>query len=68
VGESPDIQRFLKRLPAPVAASFTSEQLAAVELHFAMRNRKAHAVDWRGKVPWVNCYLVVLAGRDGRGA
>jgi hypothetical protein len=60
----PDIDRFLARLPAATAASFSPEQLAAIKLHFTMRNRPRHTIDWRRKLPWLNCYLVVLAGRD----
>jgi hypothetical protein len=68
VAQSPDIQRFLARLPAGTAASFSSDQLAAIELHFAMRNRTQHSIDWRRKLPWVNLYVVLLAGRDHRSA
>jgi hypothetical protein len=60
------IGRFLARLPADLAASFTREQLAAVELHFAMRYRHSHALDWRRriKLPFLRVYVVLLAGRD----
>jgi hypothetical protein len=64
-----DIERFLSRLPPDLAARFDGEQLQAVALHFGMRNRSAHAIDWRRRVrlPFLRGYLVVLAGRD-RGA
>jgi len=60
----PDIDRFLARLPPATAASFSPEQLAAIKLHFAMRNRTHHTIDWRRKLPWFNVYIVLLAGRD----
>jgi len=64
----PDIDRFLARLPAATAASFSPEQLAAIKLHFAMRNRPRHTIDWRRKLPWLNIYFVFLAGQDNRTA
>ncbi len=61
--------RFLARLPPALAARFDEEQLAAVALYFGMRHRSGHAVDWRARVrlPFCHGYVVVLAGRDGRG-
>jgi hypothetical protein len=69
VAQSPDIARFLTRLPPQLAASFDAEQLAAVELHFGMRHRVRHAIDWRRRfrLPFLHGYLVVLAGRDRLG-
>jgi hypothetical protein len=66
VAQSPDISRFLLRIGPELAASFSSEQLAAVELHFAMRNRLDHAVDWRKRVGVgrLRGYVVLLAGRE----
>ncbi|WP_298215326.1 hypothetical protein [Acidocella sp.] len=65
---SPDITRFLARLPAPLAASFSPAQLRAVELHFSMRHRPRHRLDWRRRIrlPFWRGYVVVLAGSDGR--
>lgn len=63
---SPDMARFLERIGTRLAASFSAEQLAAVELHFAMRNRADHALDWRRHIRlggWRG-YVVLLAGRD----
>jgi len=65
----PAIERFLARLPVELAASFSAAQLEAVELHFGMRYRVSHAVDWRHRVRvgfW-RFYVVVLAGREMRG-
>jgi hypothetical protein len=59
-----DISRFLERIGPELAARFSPEQLAAVELHFAMRNRTDHAIDWRRRMrigAWRG-YIVVLAG------
>lgn len=54
------------RIGPALAASFTPEQLAAVELHFAMRNRLNHAIDWRKRVGLggLRGYVVLLAGRE----
>ncbi len=61
-----DMQRFLQRMPPGLAAQFSAEQLAAVELHFAMRHRTRHMLDWRRRVrlPFLRLYVVLLAGRD----
>jgi hypothetical protein len=58
--------RFLARLEPGLAASFSPEQLAAVELHFAMRSRVGHAIDWRKRLGFgrLRGYVVVLAGRE----
>lgn len=66
MAQSNDISRFLARLGPELAASFTADQLAAVELHFGMRNRVGHAVDWRKRlgVGALRGYVVVLAGRE----
>jgi hypothetical protein len=60
------MSRFLQRLRPELAASFTHDQLAAVELHFAMRNRVGHAIDWRKRLGFgaLRGYVVVLAGRE----
>jgi hypothetical protein len=57
-------------LPPEVAASFTTPQLDAVDLHFGMRHRVDHAINWRRRIglPFMKFYLVVLAGRENRGA
>jgi hypothetical protein len=62
--------RFLGRLNPQVAASFSDEQLAAVELHFGMRHVVDHAVDWRTRfgLPFARFYFVLLAGWEQRGA
>ncbi len=68
MGQNPAMLRFLGRLQPDLARSFSSEQLAAVELHFGMRHRPAHAIDWRARIrlPFLHFYLVILAGRDFR--
>jgi hypothetical protein len=60
--------RFLERLPPALAASFSSAQLEAIELHFGMRHRVKHGIDWRRRIrlPFLSGYVVVLAGRDAR--
>jgi hypothetical protein len=64
----PAVERFLARLPAELAGSFSAAQLEAVELHFGMRHRAAHAIDWRRRVRLgvARFYVVVLAGRERR--
>jgi hypothetical protein len=64
------IQRFLARLPPDVAGSFSSAQLAAISLHFGMRHRVDHAIDWRARIGlrFTKFYVVLLAGREQRGA
>ena len=64
----PFVRGFLRRLPAEVAHSFTSEQLRAVQRAIGMRYAMEHLVDLRRTVrlPWGRFYVVVLAGRDDR--
>jgi len=64
------VQRFLARLPPDLAGSFTPAQLAAINLHFGMRHRADHAIDWRRRIglPFLRFYFVLLAGREQRGA
>jgi hypothetical protein len=66
--QSSGLEPFLQRLPLPLARSFTPEQLAAIELHFAMRYKIRHAVDWRRRIrfPFVKFYFVFLAGIERR--
>jgi hypothetical protein len=63
---NPDMLRFLARLEPSLAASFTRAQLEAIELHFAMRSRVGHTIDWRWRIrlPGLRAYVVVLAGRE----
>ncbi len=65
---NPAIGRFLARLTPDLAASFTPAQLAAIDLHFAMRHRVEHAIDWRRRLslPFARFYVVLLAGREDR--
>jgi hypothetical protein len=65
---SPVLTRFLERLPAEQAVTFSADQLSSIELHFGMRYRKSHAIDWRQRIrlPFLRCYIVLLAGRDER--
>jgi hypothetical protein len=62
------VDQFLQRLPLQLARSFNTEQLAAIELHFGMRYRMAHAIDWRTRfrLPFAEIYVVLLAGREQR--
>lgn len=63
---SPALARFLDSLPRELAASFSEPQLGAIELHFAMRHRLAHMIDWRRHVGIrrLRLYVVLLVGRE----
>ncbi len=66
--QSTGLEPFLQRLPLHLAKSFTPEQLAAIELHFSMRYKVNHAIDWRTRIgfPFIKIYLVFLAGVERR--
>lgn len=67
---SPAVTRFLTRLDPDLAGSFSAEQLAAIDLHFGMRYRHHHLIDWRIRLPLPfsasgqRAYVVLLAGTD----
>ena len=60
--------RFLGRVPAELRASFTQDQLTAIQQAFGMRYTMDHALDIRRHVrlPGARYYLVLLCGRDFR--
>jgi hypothetical protein len=60
--------RFLARIPADLANSFTPDQLAAIQRAFGTRYAMEHALDVRRTMtlPWGRFYLVLLGGRDRR--
>ena len=68
---SPDgfISRFLSRVPADVAATFSQAQLFAIR-DFVTNNRDRQAVDIRWTIPliWFRFFIVVLAGPERRSA
>ena len=57
---------FNARIPRDVAASFTTEQLAAIKTAFGGERWGGHPVDMRGAVPLLRWYFVFVAGRDKR--
>ncbi|MDD2876333.1 MAG: hypothetical protein PHT60_03785 [Acidiphilium sp.] len=60
------VARFLDTVPVELAHSFNDAQLAAIDLHFGMRYRTRHTIDWRrrfGLARW-RLYAVLLIGRD----
>lgn len=61
--------RFLRRMPADVASSFTAQQLEAIQLALGMREGGTHWVDarWRIPTPWGPLYFVFQLGPDRRG-
>ena len=58
---------FNERIPRPVAASFTAEQLAAIKTAFGGERWDGHPVDMRGTLPLLRWYFVIVAGHDRRG-
>lgn len=60
------LARFLDALPPDLARSFSESQLRAIELHFGMRHRIGHLVDWRRRlgIGRLRLYVVLLIGRD----
>jgi hypothetical protein len=60
------IARFLARTPHEVAASFSHEQLVAIQRAFGMRYAMDHTLDVRRslRLPWGRFYLVLLFGRE----
>ena len=67
VGSGGFIKRFLSRVPADVAPTFTQAQLLAIE-DFVINNRDRQAVDIRWTIPlvWFRFFIVVLAGAERR--
>lgn len=62
------MRQFLARIGPEAAASFTPTQRAAIELHFGMRYRVDHSIDWRRRIalPFARFYVVLLAGKEQR--
>ncbi len=61
------IARFLARVPADVAATFSQAQLVAIK-DFVINDRARQAVDIRWTIPliWFRFFIVVLAGPERR--
>lgn len=61
-------RRFLAALPPDVAASFTPDQIAAVQRCFGLRHAGRHPLDIRRSLwtPFGRIYLVLLAGAERR--
>ena len=61
------ISRFLSRVPADVAATFSQAQLLAIR-DFVTNNRERQAVDIRWTIPliWFRFFIVVVAGPERR--
>ncbi len=64
----PFVEKFLSRVPADVADTFSDGQLDAIKLAFGARSWGSHAVDIRLSIPLITkqIYLVMLAGRERR--
>ena len=61
------ISRFLARVPADVAPTFSQAQLLAIR-DFVVDNRERQAVDIRWTIPliWFRFFIVVVAGPERR--
>lgn len=70
MSRSSAVARFLDRLPTDLAGSFSDAQLAAIDLHFGMRYRARHLIDWRHRfgIARFRLYAVLLIGRDRNAA
>jgi hypothetical protein len=68
LAESLALRQFLQRIGPDAAASFTPAQREAIELHFGMRYRVDHTIDWRQRIrlPFAKFYVVLLAGKENR--
>ncbi|MDE8348785.1 MAG: hypothetical protein POG74_04780 [Acidocella sp.] len=66
--DSEVLARFLGRIEPELAQSFTKAQREAIILHFGMRYRVRHFIDWRQRIllPFSRFYVVLLAGREPR--
>ena len=60
--------RFRARVPSHIAATFSAEQLSALQEAFGVRGTARHGLRWRVTLhlPWGRYYLVLMAGRDRR--
>lgn len=70
IENDPTILNFLEKMPAPVAASFSEEQLSHILTVIASRGWGKHNIDYRGtfKLPlyqW-RFYYVILLGKNYR--
>ena len=63
------IARFLSRVPADIAPTFSQAQLFAIR-DFVINNRERQAVDirWTISLIWFRFFIVVLAGPERRSA
>ncbi|HQT40227.1 MAG TPA: hypothetical protein PK231_12420, partial [Acidocella sp.] len=66
MAESEALAMFLSRIEPELAQSFTPAQREAIDLHFGMRYRVRHLIDWRRRIlfPFSRFYIVLLAGRE----
>ncbi len=65
-GGDPFLEDFFRDLSPALAHSFTDEQLLAIKMNFAARERGAHTVDLRFSIPLLRRYVVFLMGRERR--
>ena len=62
--KDPFLEDFFRNMSPALIHSFTDEQLRAIKMQFAARDRGAHTVDLRLSVPWLSGYVVLLIGKD----
>ena len=64
--KDPFLEDFFRNMSPALIHSFTDEQLRAIKMQFAARDRGAHTVDLRFSVPWLSGYVVLLIGKERR--
>ncbi len=64
--KDPFLEDFFRNMSPALIHSFTDEQLRAIKMQFAARDRGAHTVDLRLTVPWLSGYVVLLIGKERR--
>ena len=67
-GDDPFLRDFYARIPPPIAAGFSDQQLMAIRMAYGARTRGAHWIDLRTSLPLFGkrIYLVLLAGSERR--
>lgn len=65
-GDDPFLEDFFRDMSPALARSFTDEQLRAIKMQFAARDRGSHTVDLRFSAPLLRRYVVLLIGRERR--
>jgi hypothetical protein len=65
-GDEPFLEDFFRDMSPALMHSFTDEQLHEIKKAFGARDKGAHEVDLRFKIPFLRRYVVLLIGRERR--